>query len=240
MNYELRNILIKFIILNLSFIIFLSSCSVERQIARSANKDVLDAEPLQTAHVGISIYEPATNKYWYNYQGDKYFTPASNTKIATCYAAMRYLRDSLVGLKYAEVKAPNDSGFIFLKPTGDPTFLNSNFQNQPVYKFLNDGNRKFMWKFLKREFNSLGFGWSWDDYQEKYMVERSLFPIYGNLVEIIQNEFEYYAIPSYFNDKLNLGQGIKDQLKGSERRMHFFLTRFQQTEISLCRLSQMM
>ena len=183
---------------------------------------MLDAVPLQSAHVGISIYEPATNKYWYDYQGDKYFTPASNTKIATCYAAMRYLRDSLVGLKYAEVKAPNDSGFIFLKPTGDPTFLNSNFQNQPVYKFLNDGNRKFMWNFLKREFNSLGFGWSWDDYQEKYMVERSLFPIYGNLVEIIQNEFEYYAIPGYFNDKLNLGQGYKRPIERLRTENAFF------------------
>ncbi len=36
----------------------------------------------------------------YNYQGDKYFVPASNTKIPTCYAAMKYLGDSLVGLKY--------------------------------------------------------------------------------------------------------------------------------------------
>ena len=65
---------------------------------------MLDAPSLQTAHVGISIYEPATNKYWYDYQGDKYFVPASNTKIPTCYAAMKYLGDSLVGLKYDELR----------------------------------------------------------------------------------------------------------------------------------------
>ena len=46
-----------------------------------------------------SIYEPATNKYWYNFQADKYFVPASNTKLPTCYAAMKYLGDSLIPTK---------------------------------------------------------------------------------------------------------------------------------------------
>ncbi|MDB5205556.1 MAG: hypothetical protein JWR72_631, partial [Flavisolibacter sp.] len=63
---------------------------------------MLDDEALKTAHVGISIYEPATGKYLYNYQGDKYFVPASNIKIPTCYAAMKYLGDSLVGLRVAQ------------------------------------------------------------------------------------------------------------------------------------------
>ncbi|HRX94639.1 MAG TPA: D-alanyl-D-alanine carboxypeptidase, partial [Chitinophagaceae bacterium] len=89
-----------FIILYSAFIIFLASCSVSKQISRSANENVLKNKALQTAHVGISIYDPLDNKYLYNYQGDKYFVPASNTKIPTCYAAMKYLGDSLVGLKY--------------------------------------------------------------------------------------------------------------------------------------------
>src|SRR5688572_26487982 len=82
------------------FILLLASCSIERQIFRSANKDVLNTKSLQTAHVGISIYEPATKKYWFDHQGDKYFVPASNTKIPTCYAAMKYLGDSLLGIRY--------------------------------------------------------------------------------------------------------------------------------------------
>jgi D-alanyl-D-alanine carboxypeptidase/D-alanyl-D-alanine-endopeptidase (penicillin-binding protein 4) len=48
---------------------------------KSANEAVLNDAALQTAHVGISIYEPATGRYLYNYQGDKYFVPASNIKI---------------------------------------------------------------------------------------------------------------------------------------------------------------
>ena len=84
----------------LSSAIFFFSCSSSKQIAKSARENVLKDNALQTAHVGISVYEPATGKYWYNYQGDKYFVPASNTKLPTCYAAMRYLGDSLVGLEY--------------------------------------------------------------------------------------------------------------------------------------------
>ncbi|MBK6937265.1 MAG: D-alanyl-D-alanine carboxypeptidase [Chitinophagaceae bacterium] len=89
---------ISYFILLISYFI-LSSCSVQQRIAKSAKADVLNNAALQTAHVGISIYDPAADKYLYNYQGDKYFVPASNTKIPTCYAAMKYLGDSLVGAR---------------------------------------------------------------------------------------------------------------------------------------------
>src|SRR5215212_9004010 len=92
-------VLKELLIINSSLLI-LASCSLQKQISRSATQLVLKDSSLTTAHVGISIYEPETNKYWFNYQGDHYFVPASNTKIPTCYAAMKYLGDSLVGLKY--------------------------------------------------------------------------------------------------------------------------------------------
>ena len=87
-----------YIVLLTSYI--LSSCSVQKQIDKSAKADVLSTSALQAAHVGISIYDPELGKYLYNYQGDHYFVPASNTKIPTCYAAMKYLGDSLGGLRY--------------------------------------------------------------------------------------------------------------------------------------------
>ena len=86
----------------------LSSCSLQKQISRSASQFVLNDSSLKTAHVGISIYEPAANKYWFNYQADHYFTPASNTKIPTCYAAMKYLGDSLEGV----LKMENDTAIL--------------------------------------------------------------------------------------------------------------------------------
>src|SRR5215203_5290703 len=93
------------------------ACNPYKRISQSAQQVVLADSTLVTAHVGISIYEPAAGKYWFNYQGDKYFVPASNTKIPTCYAAMKYLGDSLVGLRYYE----SDSSII-IAGTADPTF----------------------------------------------------------------------------------------------------------------------
>ena len=86
----------------LTVLLGLSSCSLQKKIGASAQTDVLDVAELKTAHIGISVFEPATGKYWYDYQADKYFVPASNTKIFTCYAGMKYLGDSLPGIKYLE------------------------------------------------------------------------------------------------------------------------------------------
>ncbi|MCW3120005.1 MAG: dacB [Chitinophagaceae bacterium] len=169
------------ILLLTSFIIF-SSCSIQRKIARYANILIKDSS-MATAHVGISIFEPATNKYWYNYQADKYFVPASNTKIPTCYAAMKYLGDSLAGIRYSE----NDTA-IFLVPAGDPTLLHPGFKNQPVIDFLKRTKKKIFindsnWKDLP-----LGSGWDWDDYNGSYSAERSALPVYGNVIKWIQTQ----------------------------------------------------
>ncbi len=171
------------------FLILLTSCSVEKQIAKSAKTDVLDAKALQTAHVGISIFDPATNKYLYNYQGDKYFVPASNIKIPTCYAAMKYLGDSLVGLRYGFSRdSRNQETVLSLKSTGDPTLLHPDFSKHPVWEFLKNNAKEFKYTsaILDTTWQSdhLGNGWSWNDYEAAYMAERNSFPIYGNLVEI--------------------------------------------------------
>jgi D-alanyl-D-alanine carboxypeptidase/D-alanyl-D-alanine-endopeptidase (penicillin-binding protein 4) len=162
----------------ISIILVLSSCSVQQKISKSA-KQVISDSSLLTAHVGISIYEPATGKYWYNYQGDKYFVPASNTKLATCYAAMKYLGDSLVGLRYQRL-----SNSTWIEGTADPTFLHPDFKNQPVLDFFKkDTSILFMFGNNKKwQEESLGSGWTWNDFSYSYMAERSLFPIYGNVI----------------------------------------------------------
>ena len=167
------------LIINYSLLI-LASCSLQKQISKSALL-VLKDSSLATAHVGISIYEPATNKYWFNYQGDHYFTPASNTKIPTCYAAMKYLGDSLEGI----LKMENDTAILII-PTGDPTLLHSDFKNQPVIDFLQKTTKKIYITDLLWKEEPLGAGWSWDDYNDSYMAERSPMPVYGNIIKWTQ------------------------------------------------------
>lgn len=52
-------------------------------------------EIFRSAHIGISVYDPSSKTYLHSYQSDKYFVPASNTKIFTCYAALKYLPDTV-------------------------------------------------------------------------------------------------------------------------------------------------
>ena len=181
----------KLLIINCSLLIILNACSVQKQIAKSAKEVVLDVKGLKTAHIGISIFDPAANKYLYNYQGDKYFVPASNTKLPTCYAAMKYLGDSLVSFL---VKETDDT--IFLKPCGDPTFLNSEFSNQSFFNQLTKTGKKILvYNNSKDQIDEYGSGWSWNDYQESYMAERSAMPVFGNVITFEQKENTVYAFP---------------------------------------------
>jgi D-alanyl-D-alanine carboxypeptidase/D-alanyl-D-alanine-endopeptidase (penicillin-binding protein 4) len=42
-------------------------------------------------HVGFALYDLSSKKYLIDYQSDKYFTPASNTKIFTFYTSLMML-----------------------------------------------------------------------------------------------------------------------------------------------------
>lgn len=156
---------------------------------------MLNDTALTSAHIGISIFEPATNKYWYNHDADKYFIPASNTKIFTCYAAMKYLGDSLPGIRINETEKD-----IIIQGTGDPTLLWPEFKFQPVYDYLKTKNKSISLDATNWKDNRFGRGWAWDDYGEDYCVERSALPIYGNLehFHIYNNELKY--IPYYPQD----------------------------------------
>jgi serine-type D-Ala-D-Ala carboxypeptidase/endopeptidase (penicillin-binding protein 4) len=177
--------------------LLLVACSASKQISRMAKNYILRNEAFTSAHTGISIYEPATQKYWYNYQGDKYFIPASNTKLPTCYAAMKYLGDSLVGLQYHQT---NDT--LFITATGDPTFLHRDFANQRIYELLKNTGAVIMLNTSLWQEKRWGSGWAWDDYNDDYMAERSALPMYGNLVRVSNKLKSIQVSPSYFSNKL--------------------------------------
>lgn len=188
----------------LYFTFYFSSCSIQKQVAKSANENVLSNKALTAAHVGISIFEPGANKYLYNYQGDKYFVPASNTKIPTCYAAMKYLGDSLVAGKISD-----SAGVIYFIPTGDPTFLHPDFSNQPGLKIFQSYSKIIICNdYHTDNFEKYGPGWSWNDYQAAYMPERNRFPIYGNVFTIYREGNRLKSIPGkiiglpFFNEPM--------------------------------------
>jgi D-alanyl-D-alanine carboxypeptidase/D-alanyl-D-alanine-endopeptidase (penicillin-binding protein 4) len=183
--------------------LFFASCSVSKKISRSAQKIVLGNAALQTAHVGISIFDPSANTYLYNYQGDKYFIPASNTKIPTCYIAMKYLGKNLQGIKY---KTEGDTVLIY--PTGDPTFLHPDFERQRVFDFLKNTDKEIVLSTSNWEDDAWGSGWAWNDYSEAYMAERSAMPVYGNVVRLNGSLQNLSVVPGFFVGNINLDTGF--------------------------------
>ena len=161
-------------------LILLSGCFTQR-IQKAATETLLKDSALAHAHVGISVYDPVAGKYIYNYQADKYFIPASNTKIFSCYASLRYLPDSLPGIRF---RVEDSALYIF--PTGDPTLLHRDFSTHPVADFLKSSGRKIFITAQDWNAEPFGMGWSWDDFNNYYMPERSPLPVYGNVIRWIQ------------------------------------------------------
>lgn len=168
----------KFSLWLLACILLLASCSPSARIGKVVKKQVLADSALQHAHVGISIYDAGKNKYLYNYQGDKYFVPASNTKLFTTYAGLKFLGDSVVGLKYAATDTA-----VFIVPTADPGFLHADFSQQPVLEFLQKQTKPVYIDDSNWNTSAFGYGWDWDDYPYAYSPERSAMPVYGNLIK---------------------------------------------------------
>ena len=168
---------------NLLFIVtsaWFAACSPSRLISDKP-LPLLKDTALASAHVGIHIYSIDEEKTIYDFQGDKYFVPASNTKIVSCYAALKYFGDSLVSVEVAE----NDTA-VFVKPQGDPTILHPDYFNQPLISYLQQAAKPVYLIQPAGSVTPFGPGWSWNDYNYAYSTERSIFPVYGNIVKWVQ------------------------------------------------------
>jgi D-alanyl-D-alanine carboxypeptidase/D-alanyl-D-alanine-endopeptidase (penicillin-binding protein 4) len=174
----------------------LASCSTQRQISKAANKELFPDSSVAHAHVGISIFDASAKKHLYNHNGEKYFVPASNTKLFSCYAALKYLGDSLPGIRYWE----NDTA-MYLTGTGDPSLLHSDYKKQPVIEFLQKTKKHLYITDANWKEEALGAGWSWNDYNDSYMAERSPLPVYGNIVHWVQEN----------NENATSSEGVPDQ-----------------------------
>ncbi|MDQ3551221.1 MAG: D-alanyl-D-alanine carboxypeptidase, partial [Bacteroidota bacterium] len=192
-----------FYILHFIFLIALSSCTVSRNLQSKQVQSLLNDPALINAHIGISIFDPEASQYLYNHQGEKYFVPASNIKIPTLYAALKYMGDSIVGLRYAVA-----GNKVSILPTGDRTFLHPDFEKHPAFNFL----RLFdTIQILNPLFDDdfLGSGWSWNDYKSYYMAQKSNFPIYGNIVKFNwENSASVKIVPSYFQSETEVTETL--------------------------------
>ena len=177
------------------------ACTTTKTVGSAASKDpllkftqdsLLNGPGLRSAQVGISLFDPATSTSVFDYQGDKYFMPASNTKLFSLYAGLKYLGDSLIGIRYRLTDTA-----LFLLPAGDPTLLHPAYADQPVIRFLQKAGRNIYLSDDNWKDRPLGRGWAWDDYNDDYMPERSPLPVYGNYIrwKFDSVSASFYSIP---------------------------------------------
>ena len=132
---------------------------------------------------GFAIFDPEKGQMLYEYNADKYFTPASNAKILTFYTSLRTLGDSIPALQYSK-----QGDLLVFWGTGDPSFLNPHLQqNEEVLNFLKSRKEQLLFCPANFKDQRYGSGWMWGDFPYDYQAEKSPFPVYSNVAHFKQN-----------------------------------------------------
>ena len=183
-------------------------------------KDIRSFSRENQYHAGFYLYDPGKNKVLVDYQGDKYFTPASNTKILTLYAAGLILDDPLPAFYIAE-----DTIATYLWPTGNPGFLNPVLSDSSNYALLASSDSLVLSyeNFTAKRFGS---GWAWDDFNSSYSPELSPFPIYSNLATFTIDSLTgtFSVTPSFLQDSVIIDAGDKFKVERAESRNIYKIT----------------
>ncbi len=128
---------------------------------------------------GLIVVDALSDQVLFSQNEDKYFTPASNTKLLTLLAAQYYLSDSIPALQYYE-----NGDSLVIKGTGDPSFLTKNDVDSVAFYFLNETDKNIYIHNSDMTTGRFGSGWAWDDYAYYYQKENSAFPIAGQATRI--------------------------------------------------------
>lgn len=175
---------------NLLVLFLLSSCASTKKKINKKITDTLHSKFYDNQFTGLLVVDAHTKDTLFNYNSDKYFTPASNTKIFTLYTALQLLPQKMPALNYI---IENDT--LYIEGTGDPTLLHPFFKDSTAIHFINK-HANIALNLTNFQEKKFGPGWSWDDYHWYYSAERSAFPLYGNVLTLYNQE-NLVAEPEY-------------------------------------------
>lgn len=180
-----------------SSVILLFACNATKVSMKSVSQKLKKSPVFTHNHIGFSLYDISENKTLLEHNADRYFIPASNTKLFTFYASLKILGDSIPAFHY---QISEDS--LILWGTGDPSFLNPDLPKSKAYDFLKNSSQKIYFSNDNFSGSFFGNGWSWDDYNDYYSAEISSFPIHGNIVRFTGNKENSLKItPNFFTEK---------------------------------------
>ncbi len=194
-----------FVLLTVCAGFFLSGCSVNHRVAKGVNSLFKHSEVLKKHYVGFALYDMSTDKILFENNADKYFTPASNTKLFTFYGGLKMIPDSVPALRYVE----HGDSLIFWG-TGDPSFLHAKLKGNKAFNFLKMSNKRLYFASGRYKGEFYGSGWQWDDYNDYYQAEINELPIMGNLVEVNELNGKLNVSPMLFADCVNQDSSIRD------------------------------
>jgi D-alanyl-D-alanine carboxypeptidase/D-alanyl-D-alanine-endopeptidase (penicillin-binding protein 4) len=185
----------KKIVVIASLTLFLTSCSSKKKIIGKQLDNYLSSSFYKNQFTGVLVIDANSKDTIYNQNSDKYFTPASNTKIFTLFAALKSLPEQVPALRYIQRRDT-----LYFEGTGDPSFLHPYLKDSTTLNFLkNHANLVYINGNFKED--KYGPGWAWDDYQWYYSPERNAFPISGNVVMSYKNP-QLTVTPNYFRDSV--------------------------------------
>lgn len=147
----------------------------KRKIRKLIEKSVINRDHF----TGFALYDIEKKKIIYEKDADKYFTPASNTKLYTFYTALSMLGDSIPGLRYI---SKGDS--LIFWGTGDPAFLHTTMKSLKAYNLLKNSSQKLFYSASNYTGNFYGVGWPYDNYGDYYQAEITAMPIEDNVAVI--------------------------------------------------------
>lgn len=181
---------------NLLLFLLLISVVACSPVSKSAlTKKFRETETKFQDHVGFSLYDTEKGETVFEHNANKYFTPASNTKIFTLYASLKILGDSVPAYNYVE-----NSDSVIVWGTGDPSFLYRNVYNDfRSFEFLKSVSKPIYLSNANFHTAHFGNGWSWDDYNSEYSVEKSPFPVYGNTFKVRTSGHVVSTLPHLFD-----------------------------------------
>lgn len=201
----------------------LISCGTQHKANKTITRTFSDSLYFDQGFAGLAIYDPVEKKMLYTYNADKYFTPASNTKLLTFYTGLTVLGDSVPALKY---RISGDS--LIFRGTGDPSLLNPDLPASKIMDFLRYRTECLFYEVPNYIETYFGPGWSWDDYDAYYTVERVAYPIYANRVTFTQGEMADIpkAYPDFYQknlilDSLNLHKTSRLSRKMAENNIFY-------------------
>ncbi|MDN5202018.1 D-alanyl-D-alanine carboxypeptidase [Fulvivirgaceae bacterium BMA10] len=187
----------------LVLVLFIQSCATigPKKLSRNIHKKIAASEIFDQYFLGFYLYDLSTKEVLYQKNADRYFTPASNTKLFTFYAGLKILGDSVPALKYI---VKNDS--LIFWGTGDPSLLHPDTLTSPTLTFLKNRSEKLYYSDKNYAGTKFGPGWAWDDYNDSYSAEITTLPIFGNLVrfDASGNKELPKTFPHYFEDSLQV------------------------------------